>query len=369
MDFAKAFDKVPHKRLLHKLEAYGINGEVLRWIKAFLTDREQTVCVNGEKSKSAPVLSGVPQGSVLGPLLFVLYINDLPEHVKSLVYLFADDTKIAHQVVKAEDAQQIKEDLLALSKWSSTWLLQFNADKCHVLTLGNLENITHTEKYEINGEELEHVFEEKDLGVTLDFELKFEQHISLKVKKANAMMGLVRRSFSFLDKYLFRKLYITFVRPHLEYAQAVWAPHLAKHINMLENVQERATRLVDGLHNVDYPNRLQFLDLPTLAYRRARGDMIELWKHFHTYDQGTLSKSFKPRPRVIRRHKLQLFNNKSKDGIRGIQRNSFYHRVVDVWNQLPKKVAESNSIDDFKTNLDEHWNNIPSKYGYKESSS
>ena len=112
MDFAKAFDKVPHKRLLHKLEAYGINGEVLRWIKAFLTDREQVVCVNGEKSKSAPVLSGVPQGSVLGPLLFVLYINDMPEHVKSRVYLFADDTKIAHQVGEAEDAQQIKEDLL-----------------------------------------------------------------------------------------------------------------------------------------------------------------------------------------------------------------------------------------------------------------
>ena len=113
------------------------------WIKAFLSDREQTVLVNGEKSDNASVLSGVPQGSVLGPLLFIVYINDLPEHVKSLVYLFADDTKIAHQVATAQDASQIQVDLDALSKWSAIWMLEFNADKCHVLTIGRFENITY----------------------------------------------------------------------------------------------------------------------------------------------------------------------------------------------------------------------------------
>ena len=207
---------------------------------------------------------------VLGPLLFVIYINDLTEHVKSDVYLFADDTKIAHQVSTAEHAQLLKEDLMSLSEWSSTWLLEFNADKCHVLTIGRLENITHTERYKINGDELEHVFEEKDLGVTVDYELTFEQHISQKVKKANAIMGLIRRSFTFLDQKLFRQLYITFVRPHLEYAQAVWAPHLAKHVNLLENVQKRATRLVDGLHDVDYSDRLQLLTY-TSAQKSQRG--------------------------------------------------------------------------------------------------
>ena len=104
------------------------------------------VLVNGEKSMSAPVLSGVPQGSVLGPLLFVIYINDLPDIVKSDL-LFADDTKISHQVSTPEDANLLQEDLKSLSKWAGTWLLEFNADKCHVLTLGRLENITHTERY------------------------------------------------------------------------------------------------------------------------------------------------------------------------------------------------------------------------------
>ena len=120
MDFSKAFDKVPHRRLLHKLKAYGVNGPALNWIKAFLSNREQIITVNGEKSYQASVLSGVPQGSVLGPLLFLVYINDLPEHVSSLIYLFADDTKIANKVASAKDAEQIQDDLNSLSNWSST---------------------------------------------------------------------------------------------------------------------------------------------------------------------------------------------------------------------------------------------------------
>ena len=362
MDFAKAFDKVPHRRLLHKLQAYGVHGNVLRWIKAFLTDRSQVVMVNGEKSQSAPVLSGVPQGSVLGPLLFIMYINDLPEVVKSDVYLFADDTKIFKQVSTIDEANLLQEDLNSLAKWSNDWLLMFNSDKCHVLTLGRLENITHTHRYEIGGNELEHVFEEKDLGVTIDFELNFEQHISSKVNKANAIMGLIRRSFSFLDSKLFKNLFTAFVRPHLEYAQAVWAPHLKKHVNMIENVQKRATKLVDGFRDIEYSERLRMLNLPTLAYRRSRGDLIEQWKHFHTYDKATLSKSFKPRSRLSRIHAFQLFPNTSKDGVRGIQRNSFYHRVVDVWNRLPKKVVDAENVNSFKNALDEYWKDEPMKF-------
>ena len=149
--------------------------------------------------------------------------------MKSDVFLFADDTKIARQVKTVSDSQILQDDLDSLSNWSNNWLLEFNADKCHVLTIGKIENITHTHKYVINGEELEHVFEEKDLGVTVDFEMSFSEHICLKVKKANAIMGLIRRSFSFLDVALFRKLYTTFVRPHIEYAQVVWSPFLMKH--------------------------------------------------------------------------------------------------------------------------------------------
>ena len=314
------------------------------------------------KSKSAPVISGIPQGSVLGPLLFVIYINDLPEEVTSNVFLFADDTKILRQVTSADDAIALQDDLNSLERWSEKWLLNFNADKCHVLTLGKFENIMHTHRYKINGDELDHVFEEKDLGVTIDSDLKFEDHMSLKIIKANAIMGLIRRSFSFLDCKLFKKLFITFVRPHLEYAQAVWAPHLIKHINMIENVQRRATKLVDGLNNVEYSDRLKRLNLPTLAYRRARGDMIEVYKHFHTYDKPTLSHSFKPRDRLSRKHNFQLVPNTSKDGIRGIQTNSFYHRTARTWNDLPRDIVNAENINIFKNKLDDLWTENPIKF-------
>ena len=134
-------------------------------------------------------------------------INDLPETVSSNVYLFADDTKIMRKVDNEEDAKALQSDLNTLESWSKQWLLQFNSDKCHVLTIGKFEHIRHTERYQLYGNELDHVFEEKDLGVYIDSELKFDEHISNKVNKANAMVGLIRRSFSYLDGELSKKLY------------------------------------------------------------------------------------------------------------------------------------------------------------------
>ena len=256
LDFAKAFDTVPHRRLIGKLEAYGIKGNILGWITAFLSDRTQVVKVNGVESEIIPVLSGIPQGSVLGPTLFIIYINDLLERIKCDGLLFADDTKIFQLITSREDALSLQSDINLLENWSNTWFLKFNPDKCHVLSIGKFKNIRHTQRYSIYGSEMEHVFEEKDLGVMVDAQLNFEDHIASKVKKANAIMGLIRRSFSFLSCDLFRRLYISFVRPHLEYAQAVWSPHLKKHINMIENVQVRATKLVDGIGDLDYPQRL-----------------------------------------------------------------------------------------------------------------
>ena len=362
LDFQKAFDTVPHRRLIGILESYGINGDILTWIKAFLIGRTQVVRVNGSESESAPVLSGIPQGSVLGPLLFVIYINDLPDVINSDSLLFADDTKVFRKITSKEDALRLQSDIDSLQLWSNKWLLRFHPDKCHVLTLGKFENIRYTKRYNMSNHELEHVFEEKDLGVIFDSELKFEEHISAKVKKANAMVGLIRRTFSFLDCKLFRKLYTTFVRPHLEYAQAVWSPHLKKYINTIENVQSRATKLVDGLANIDYTERLKKLDIPTLIYRRARGDMIEVFKHIHTYDQQTLPRHFRLLNRPSRKHEYQLVMNFPKDGMRGIQTNSFYYRVIKTWNDLPRTVVNAKNIESFKYQLDESWKNSPIKY-------
>ena len=196
-------------------------------------------------------------------------------------------------------------------------------------------------------------------------ELKFEEHISKKVNVANAIAGQIRRSFTYLDAESFKKLYTSFVRPHIEYAQSVWAPHLSKYINTLENVQVRATRSVDGFEDLDYPERLRLLDLPTLKYRRQQGDMIEVFKHFHTYDKTTISPSFQPRARKTRRHNYQLYERRPKDGVRGLQYNSFYYRTARLWIELPEKVVNAKDIDTFKKLLDNHWENEPSKYDHK----
>ena len=163
----------------------------------------------------------------------------------------------------------------------------------------------------MSGNELEHVFDEKDLGVTIDGELTFEEHIARKIRIANGIVGQIRRSFSYLDCETFRRIYCAFVQPHLEYGQAAWAPHRVKEINALENVQIRATKLVDGLAKLDYAERLKRLNLPTLAFRRQRGDMIETYKHFHTYDKSTLSPTFMPRNRPSRKHNFQLLSRKA----------------------------------------------------------
>ena len=366
LDFAKAFDTVPHSRLIGKLQAYGINGDLLKWIEAFLRDRSQVVKVNGEESFSAPVLSGIPQGSVLGPILFVLYINDLPDKINSDTLMFADDTKILRRIMSQEDSLELQKDVEELESWSDKWLLRFNIAKCHVLTVGKTEDIVHTHDYELYGKPLEHVFEETDLGVTIDSELRFEEHISKKINKANSIAGLIRRSFAHLDGNLFKRLYTTFVRPHLEYAQAVWSPISQKLVDMLENVQIRATKMVDGYSNLDYEDRLRRLDLPTLVYRRARGDMIEVYKHFHTYDQEQIPDIFQQKSYGARTH--QLVWRKPKDGIRGVQANSFYYRVMKPWNDLPTETANSPSIDVFKKRLDEAWKNTTMKFNPKPTS-
>ena len=226
---------MPHRRLIKKLEAYGISGSVLQWIREYLHGRTQTVVVNGEKSSEAPVISGIPQGTVLGPLLFVVYINDLLDNISSHGLLYADDTKIFRPISSRKDAEELQADIRKLEEWAETWLLRFHPDKCHVLSLGKIENTKHTHRYHICGQEMEHVYEEKDLGVTFDSDVSFREHIANKINKANSITGLIRRSFTFLDCESFTKLYCALVRPHLEYGQSIWSPHLMK--IAIENVQ------------------------------------------------------------------------------------------------------------------------------------
>ena len=203
LDFAKAFDAVPHRRLMGKLQSYGIKGNILKWIEQFLTGRTQVVLVNGTHSVSADVLSDILQGTVLGPLLFIIYINDILTNIESDGYLFADDTKIFRKISTLNDSLALQKDIYSLENWCKLWLLGFIREKCHYLTLGKCVNITHPHRYQVADYEIEHVFD--DLGVIFDFNMYFKEHISAKIKKANSIAGLIRRSFTFLKCNSFKK--------------------------------------------------------------------------------------------------------------------------------------------------------------------
>ena len=211
-DFAKAFDSVPHKRLLVKLESIGIKSEVLQWIKSFLTGRRHRVGVNGELSSWIEAISGIPQGSVLGPILFVVFINDMPEVVKNSCKLFADDAKLYRSVKTEMDNASLQDDITSMVAWSEKWQLPFNESKCKCLHIGKE---TTASSYHMNSHLLENVTEEKDLGVIVDNKLKFHIHTSAAIKKANSILGLIKRSFAELDESTLPTLYTSMVRPHL----------------------------------------------------------------------------------------------------------------------------------------------------------
>ena len=277
-DFEKAFDKVSHKLLLHKLHFYNLSEPVILWIKSFLCNRKQRVKINGFYSEWADVISGIPQGTILGPILFIIFINDLPDLCKQFVnvYLFADDAKLYKHITTDDDHHLLQKGLDALQEWSDRWLLKLNINKCKTAFYGR--DVKYEYKYFVSSTELERVNTIKDLGVIFDSELTFVSHCKEKINKAYSMLGLIKRNFIFLTEEAFVILYKSIVRCHLEYANSVWNPYRQGLIKDLEKVQMRATKLVLTVKNLTYKERLQRLKLPTLKYRRTRGDMIEVFK-------------------------------------------------------------------------------------------
>ena len=218
MDYQKTCNTVPQKRLHNKLTPYGINEQLIAWIDSFLSNRVQQVGVNGERSAWHNVTSGIPQDSVLGPLLFVIFINDLAETVNSDPYLFADDTKIFKMIKSSDDSTRLQEGLTKLEEWSDTWLLRFHPDKCKHMQIGKKNDDNN---YSLHRKSLEKVIEEKDIGVVIESDLTFEKHINEKVNKANQMFATLRRTFQYMDKSTFVQLCISLVRTHLDYASSV----------------------------------------------------------------------------------------------------------------------------------------------------
>ena len=358
LDFSKAFDSVPHKRLLHKLSSYGIKGNVLNWVSDFLGDRTQFVSINDKKSSPIPVTSGVPQGSVLGPTLFIYYINDLPDSTDQIVRLFADDSKVYSEIKSQEDINKLQKGIDDMVSWSEKWLMRFNSKKCKILHLGkNNPNHTYHMKEGNDINPLAATECEKDLGVNVDPLLNFDQHINQVCKKARSISGLLMRTMTCRNWDIMVPLFKALIRPHLEYANPVWSPYKAKYIKQIEQIQRDFTRHVYGMKNLEYAQRLRCLKLPSLQYRRFRGDLIEVFKLTHDlYDPQTtkslLTSAIFP---FTRCHNYKLHKLRTNT----VQYKQFFtNRVVDSWNNLPHAIVNAESVNSFKNLVDKHFEHI-----------
>jgi hypothetical protein len=353
LDFSKAFDTVPHERLIKKIESHGIGGAILSWIRAWLYQRKQRVSINGIKSEWENVVSGVPQGSVLGPLLFIIYINDLDSGLSSNICKFADDTKIGREINSEEDSLSLQVDLDRVLKWSKDWQMQFNADKCKVLRLGNDDRVT---RYELDGVVIAKSDCERDLGVMISKNLKQKDQCINVRNKANRTLGFINRSVSNKTPGVVLKLYLALVRPHLDYAVQFWSPYYRMDINSLERVQRRMTKLIPQIRNLSYEERLTKLKLHSLERRRVRGDMIEVYKWMNGHNRGDINRVLKVSTQDRTRnngYKLDKFRFRKDLG-----KYWFSNRVVDLWNQLPRNIVEVGSLDCFKHGLDKYMSGI-----------
>ena len=221
LDFSKAFDTVPHSRLLQKIDAYGVRGPLHKWMTSFLCTRNMTVVIDGESSRKAQVTSGVPQGTVLGPILFLCHINDLPEVVKSEVRLFADDCLLYRVIKTINDHIQLQNYLKALEQWAHLNGMAFNAKKCYILSIKNKTSYF----YQLNNTILQEVPANPYLGVMISNDLKWNTHINNVCKKASSTLGFVRRNIQHCPAQTRRAAYLALVRSSLEYAASVWDPY------------------------------------------------------------------------------------------------------------------------------------------------
>jgi len=276
------------------------------------------------------------------------------------VYLFADDAKLYKHLLNIQDHQFHQSGLNAMQAWSDKWFLKLNINKCKTAFYGrNLSDY----KYYLSSTELERVDVIKDLGVVFDSDLTFVSHCKEKINTAYSMLGLIKRNFIYLTEEAFVRLYKSLVRCHLEFANSVWNTYRQALINDLEKVQMRATKLVLTVKHSKYKERLIQLQLPTLRYRRTRGDMIEVYKILTNKYDTNINFSFeKHQDSRTRGHNLKLVSHRHHYDLR---KYSFTARIVNTWNSLPESVIAAETTNCFKNSLDKFWNNQEMIFDYK----
>ena len=351
LDLKKAFDRVPHKRLLCKLHHYGgVGGSLLKWMKNYLEGRQMRTVIRDKMSDWRIVSSGVPQGSVLAPIMFLIYVNDMPDGVMSYMSMFADDAKLMKRIVSEDCCKELQDDLDKLYKWSLAWKMDFNATKCHVVEMGKSAKRPQGAYY-MGSEEIRKVEDEKDLGVTVKCDLSPEKHIQKIVGATYRLLVNMRVAFYHMDVEMLRKLIVSIIRPRLEYAAVIWSPGQKKYINKLERIQRMATRLVVEIGDLPYEKRLERLDLPTLERRRQRGDLIQMFKLVKDLEKVDRKDLLRRDEGRTRGHSFKL---KKTRCLKKIKEDSFPYRTIDVWNALDEKVVEAENLNIFKSRLDNY---------------
>ena len=357
LDFAKAFDTVPHKRLLHHLKHLGIQDSLLSWMSSFLTEREQTVVVQGSSSKPVHVSSGVPQGTVLGPLLFLIYINNLPDDISSKVCLFADDCVVYRPINSHEDCLALQKDLHTLERWEKKWQMKFKPDKCNVIRFTRKPRPIH-HSYTLSGQQLEAVSNHKYLGVILSDNLKWNRHIDAATAKASSIIGFLRRNLHNAPRQVKLQAYKSLVCPHLEYCCSVWDPFTQTNIKKIQAVQNRGARfilndykwqssvskMVKDLNLHPPPTRRKFIRLST--FHKIKNGVIDIRMEDHIRPAqapiGMTTRSYHPDNYTV------------THGISSALANSFFHRTLKDWNALPHNIKQIHDVKTYKDALQGH---------------
>ena len=344
LDLSKAFDSISHRLLIHKIQCFGINGKLHAWLNNYLCDRQQRVVVEGKMSPYLPVISGVPQGSILGPLLFLLFINDLPTYVseRSKMALYADDAKLYRQINSYNDTLELQSDLEHVYNWSLIWNLKFNLKKCSVVTFTRKRNKIHF-FYNIQGSVLKNINSITDLGIIVESNLSWDLHVKSVVKKAFNVLWFLKRALGKSVSASVKKMfYISLVRPHLEYGSIVWSVAYKKNLALLESVQRHASKYITGDYNSDYKTRLENCHLLPLSYRRELIDILFLFKRIHSN-----SVTFVLEKLVFSGRRGKLLINDVDIGLLLIQKVNteiykyFYtNRIVPLWNSIPVEIRQ-----------------------------
>ena len=285
LDFAKAFDRVHHKILLNKFCNFGISGPLLKWCSDYLLNRTQRVVIDGNCSSWLNVPSGVPQGSILGALFFVIFISDLPEVVSvgNTLAMYANDCKAFGVISCRNDQLMFQEDSDRLCIWSEQNRMDFNVKKCQVMQI-TMKKPPFISNFTLKGSVLEEVDEFRDLGLLTNHHLPWNSHIHIITSKANRILGLIKRTCrGWKDTETLKTLYCTLVRLHMEYGSVVWSPYTSRNIDKLERIQQRGTKFILGQNDISYEGRLKHLNMLSLEKRRYLFDVTFLSKALNGY--------------------------------------------------------------------------------------